>query len=196
MSAETIRVRLWKQEPITYEIEHGKMPVVRWPKKLELEPLVHAMSQLPRWTGQTKLPYSVAEHSVRLRYLVDARLKRDRTLNCACLLHDLPECLGINDLQSRIKSVLAPEIRELEEVVMQGLWDRFGPTHCGLWPDVEYIIKPFDKELGDYEGHVLFEPQNAGVFHFALIEFGNPSFEVPRDMERKWMDLYRKDVRG
>lgn len=201
MAAETITIQLWKQDPIVYEIEHGKTPVVRWPRKLELEPLVHAMSQLPRWTGQTKKPYVVTEHAIRLRYIVNARVKghwrTKKIYKTAALLHDLPECLGINDLQSKIKSILAPEIRELEEVVMQGLWDRFGPDYpeCPLWPEVEKVIKPFDKELGDYEKNCLFTPDHAGIWHTTVIEFGTPSFELPEVMEKQWLNLYAEDVR-
>lgn len=72
----------------------------------DMREIAHALSQINRFCGQTVVPYSVAEHSVRVAWEVRAHLPNDR-LCLAALLHDAAEAF-LNDFASPIKRM--PEL--------------------------------------------------------------------------------------
>lgn len=78
-----------------------------------IEDIAHALACVNRFTGQTRYPYSVAQHCLfvceRLR-----RLRRPLELRLAGLLHDAAEYV-MNDTAKPLKLKLAPDERaELE----------------------------------------------------------------------------------
>ncbi len=92
--------------------------------------IAHALSQLTRWTGHTRVPYSVAEHSVRVcRYLRHIGSIHER----AGLMHDAHEAI-IGDVSTPVKSII-PGFDVLELAAMRAVARRFG-TPERLPPDV------------------------------------------------------------
>ena len=62
----------------------------------DIDEIAHALSQINRFTGHTRVPYSVAEHSCRVASLLPAELQ------LAGLLHDASEAY-LGDMASPLK---------------------------------------------------------------------------------------------
>lgn len=58
---------------------------------VSIEDIAHALACKARFTGHARVPYSVAEHSVRVCRLLAARFPHDSSLALAGLLHDSAE---------------------------------------------------------------------------------------------------------
>lgn len=87
--------------------------------------IAHALSQQCRFSGHTRVHYSVAEHSVRVSDLIEAQ---GFPLGSALwgLLHDASEAYLV-DIPSPLKCLPAfAEYRESEEILMLAICVRFG----------------------------------------------------------------------
>ena len=97
----------------------------------------HPLALLNRYTGHTKAPYSVAEHSVLGSRIVGViQNKIDR----AFLIHDLNEAL-MNDLSSPFKRLM-PEYCEFEIKVQKHLFRVFDEP----WANME-AVSYYDKNM-------------------------------------------------
>lgn len=85
---------------------------------VRLPDIAHALSLLNRFTGHTRFPYSVAQHSVIVSKLVDQRYA------LWGLLHDASEAY-IGDVSTPLKMIL-PNYRELEEQIQRTIITKFG----------------------------------------------------------------------
>ena len=82
-----------------------------------------ALSKICRYNGQTKMFYSVAEHSVHLaRYL--QKQGHNRFIVRTALMHDASEAY-VGDLVVCMKHLL-PEFKKMEERVMECISETFG----------------------------------------------------------------------
>lgn len=89
---------------------------------VRLPDISHALSLINRFTGHSKVPYSVAQHSVMVSRLVDPKHA------LWGLLHDASEAY-LGDVATPLKNLL-PQYRELEERVQRAIAMRFGLA----WP--------------------------------------------------------------
>jgi len=80
--------------------------------------IARALSQINRYTGHTRAPYSVAEHSVRASRLVDPQYA------LVALLHDAHEAY-VGDVSRPLKAVM-PIYREIELGVQLVVLEAFG----------------------------------------------------------------------
>lgn len=80
--------------------------------------IAHALSQLCRFAGHTSKFYSVAEHSVRVSFLVDDRAAMH------ALLHDATEAYLV-DVPTPLKRLL-PQYREIEKRLLTTIYAAFG----------------------------------------------------------------------
>lgn len=80
--------------------------------------IAHALSLINRFTGHSKAPYSVAQHSVMV-----SRLTKPEHALCG-LLHDASEAY-LGDVATPLKTLL-PGYRELEEQVQHAIAKAFG----------------------------------------------------------------------
>ena len=90
------------------------------PNAIVIQDVVHALSNICRFTGHCKKFYSVAQHSVLVSYICDSQ---DALWG---LLHDASEALA-TDLASPIKRL--PELsgyREIEHKIQLAICKRFG----------------------------------------------------------------------
>lgn len=98
------------------------------PLDIEISDIAHGLAFVARWNGQTAgdWPYSVAEHSLLVEYIL-GRLypETDTRWRLAALLHDAPEYV-IGDMISPVKSALGAEYRHMDERLAMAIHRRFG----------------------------------------------------------------------
>ena len=76
-------------------------------ESIDIRDIAHALSQINRFTGHTRRPYSVAEHSVIGSYFVRPELALE------FLLHDATEAY-LGDVSAPLKTVIGSSYAELE----------------------------------------------------------------------------------
>lgn len=86
--------------------------------KFTIEDIAHALSHVNRFTGHTRVAYSVAEHCVR----GSVEISDDNALEF--LLHDASEAF-LGDCATPLKNLL-PEYKALERRVEQAIANKFG----------------------------------------------------------------------
>jgi hypothetical protein len=112
--------------------------------ELSIVGIARALSRINRFTGNGSKPYSVAQHSVTLSYLVPKKLAK------AALMHDVCEVF-IGDVPSPVKKI-CPQLMEIEEKILRRL------AHVFKIPYVQFIeLRPFDSQIGRDEARALFE---------------------------------------
>ncbi len=96
--------RIWPQDPR--------------PNEIQIEDIAHNLSNINRFNGQTKRPYSVAQHSVLVSRLLPQELK------LFGLLHDAGETY-VGDCVSPIKVLIQDIFSPIEDGIMSAVADRF-----------------------------------------------------------------------
>ena len=94
------------------------------PNEICIEDIAHALANTNRFGGHTRVPYSVAEHSVRMSHIVPEFLAMD------ALMHDAQEAY-IGDMPSPFKKVMQ-EFQFYEdriECVIRKAFDLPGSKH-------------------------------------------------------------------
>lgn len=93
---------------------------------INIDDIAHALSHQCRFSGHTRVHYSVAEHSVRVSELLEKR-GYPRIVQLWGLLHDASEAYLV-DLPQPLKAdaVLGPAYRAAEERLMVAVCHRFG----------------------------------------------------------------------
>lgn len=88
------------------------------PEDIDIEDIAHALSLVNRFTGHTRFPYSVAEHSIECsRYVTDGQY-------LGALLHDAAEAY-VNDLARPFKQYLH-DYKIVENRILDVIEDKFG----------------------------------------------------------------------
>lgn len=91
-------------------------PLDPQPEDIYIEDIAHSLSLLNRFTGHTKFPYSVAQHSIKVsEYAYGHEL--------AGLLHDASEAY-VNDLARSLKQYL-PKYKEIENKILDVIDTKF-----------------------------------------------------------------------
>ena len=110
-----------------------------WPldpreSEINIEDIAHALSLLCRYNGHCKFMYSIAEHSIRVSYILPPELAL-----CG-LLHDASEAY-LSDIPSPTK-IFMPQYKEWENNIQSVVYRKFG------LPEVESIkVKEADRIL-------------------------------------------------
>ncbi len=87
-------------------------------EEIMISDICWALSHLNRFTGHSRVPYSVLDHSIRVAELVPDDLK------LTALLHDAGEAYCA-DLNSVVKA-LVPQYKEIEKRIERAIARRFG----------------------------------------------------------------------
>jgi len=111
------------------------------PDLIEIEDIAHALAHICRFTGHTRVFYSVAEHSVRTS-LCDC-IPKEHALEA--LLHDAAEAY-IGDVSSPLKAQLH-EYRNIEFRLDQAIRQRFGlpPQHAPCVKQADLTMLAIEK---------------------------------------------------
>src|SRR5438128_8952330 len=85
------------------------------PLDVEIADIAHGLARVARWNGQTAGAhiYSVAQHSLLVETIADARARLNRGRRLAVLLHDAPEYV-IGDMISPFKAVIGDAYKAVE----------------------------------------------------------------------------------
>lgn len=122
--------------------------------EFDAQDFIHPLALLNRYTGHTKKPYSVAEHTVRL---ANSPQVRKAKLCRAAVLHDFNEGLT-NDLPHPFKQKL-PEFVAFEERVQRHIFNCFDEP----WENME-ALKEFDRRIcQDEMQQILLYPLDIGL---------------------------------
>lgn len=117
------------------------------PRVITIDVIAHALSRICRFTGHVSVPlYSVAEHSVRVSWLVPDHDAREG------LMHDAAEAL-IGDVAAPLKRLL-PDYRRIEERIEKVIAERFGLLYP--WP---LSVKEADLDMLRLEAVTFMQPE-------------------------------------
>jgi hypothetical protein len=113
------------------------------PQDVTFSVAAHSLSQINRFTGHARHPYSVAQHTLALYELVP------QTAKAAALIHDFPEN-WFNDLASPVKRTF-PEYRAKEKEAMKAV-----VTVTGVSKHHLDMVDQYDKAIYINERDYLF----------------------------------------
>ena len=127
------------------------------PKLIDIFDVAHHLANINRYVGATFYPYSVAQHSVLVSYLMPE-------LQMYGLLHDAPEYVLGDDSSPKKRAV--PEIKTvLEHKWEAAVAERFGlPLRSVVWDEMtweqkkEYVasLKPFGGPITQETGGIIY----------------------------------------
>lgn len=92
---------------------------------ISLPDIAHHLSQINRYTGACKRPYSVAEHSLLVCELIEIAGETDPSVRLAALMHDAHEAYT-QDLSSPMKQLLGDVWHDEECRIQYQVLKRFG----------------------------------------------------------------------
>lgn len=113
-----------------------------------IEDVAHALSLINRFSGHTKWPRSVAQHSVDVCDLLLSHGHTNSDAFCG-LMHDGPEAY-IQDLSKPLKTIL-PDYKKIEDEIWLAFSNKFGlPVNIPpivKWADCVLLVKEASKYL-------------------------------------------------
>lgn len=123
------------------------------PFKPNIRIIAHALAHLNRWTGHTRYPFSVAQHSVMVSYMVPKHYALE------ALLHDATEAY-LGDVSKPLKELL-PQFKVLEQRHWECIADTF---------DLPYKLSP-EVTYADYQALALEDHMLRGGTHEWNVEY-------------------------
>jgi hypothetical protein len=113
------------------------------PATIHIEDIAHHLSQICRFTGGTRVHYSVAQHCVLACELAPAEWK------LAALLHDAAEAY-IGDVSSPVKSLIGTAYAPLEERILRAVFEKFGISAL-FAKKLPMVVKRIDRLMLEWE---------------------------------------------
>lgn len=93
------------------------------PDCIIIEDIAHALSNICRYTGHARTFYSVAEHSVRVSYMVENKYGRQFAFEG--LMHDAAEAY-VSDMNKPLKTLLGDVYKRVERIAGDAIAKKFG----------------------------------------------------------------------
>lgn len=159
------------------------------PEDILIEDIAIALSRLPRWLGTTRLPISVADHSIRVAKVVQSWCPNEYALIEAALMHDAAEAY-IGDLPDPLKK--CPQLagyNEIERSLQALIAERFhfDPALFG-----DSLLKQADRQVGLTEARDL---KGSNCFRYVSERNQDigplPDRITPRSQEESLYDFLR-----
>jgi hypothetical protein len=119
--------------------------------EIEITEIAHALSQINRFCGHTKFPYSVAQHSVNCAIECEERFPGRPELALACLMHDAAEAY-CGDVIRPVKRLIRELYAPIERRIQDAIWRRFG---IEIDADTQAVIHQVDNAVVMAESSVL-----------------------------------------
>ncbi len=116
-----------------------------------IEDVAHHLALINRFSGASRVPYSVAEHSLRMSYLVPQEAEGPDDLRLEALLHDATEAY-LGDIIRPVKAQLQnyASMEEKAEVAIRkafGLRGREHPRVLKQWDNTMLVWESRDLEV-------------------------------------------------
>lgn len=157
------------------------------PEDVCIEDIAHALANIGRFTGHAKRFYSVAEHSLKVAELVDARFK------AWALLHDAAEAY-VGDASSPLKRSAGMEAyRSIEDRILRCVFEQFGLHHGGDEVWIPPQVKEVDVRMLMTEKRDLMSPDGPQWFELAApYDFEISKYpESPAETEKRFLLVAR-----
>lgn len=132
--------------------------------QIDIEDIAHSLANQCRFSGHTKVFYSVAQHSIEVS-------KNSGLHPLSGLLHDASEAY-IHDIPSPVKPYLT-NYHEIEETIMKAVAKRFGI----VWPLPE-VVKQADAVVLKSEAQGLLPSQGAEWVHKYPTQWEIPPVDI------------------
>lgn len=144
--------------------------------EIQIEDIAHALANICRFGGHTKIFYSVGQHSLAASALAQSRGYSNEAA-LACLLHDAAEAY-LGDVIRPIKRHPSMEIYcAAEQAVQRAVWERFGVTPTKEMRD---IISEIDEQLIAIEAKELCGADESWRLNLS---------EWPRDVDQQFHEV-------
>lgn len=143
------------------------------PEDIEIESIIHSLSIINRFHGNSKYPYSVAQHSSILARYVPKHLAK------AAIIHDWSES-WFNDLASPIKKE-CKDYKKYEKACNKFFMDFFE-----ISPEIAKELDHYDKAIYINERDILFEDVKGVGMGDKRIKLNIPDEEF---RERDWREV-------
>lgn len=143
------------------------------PSKLTIEMAARQLSRLNRYNGNTKLPYTVAQHTViGCQTLILCGLVEEAEV---FLYHDQSECI-FPDLNPPTKKLLGKIWTDLEDEVQRRICE-----YRGLKFPFDPIIHTIDKNLASFEISMMLKSNRSAEFDYWSEEKSYNQFMLMHD---------------
>lgn len=145
-----------------------------------IEDFAHSLANQTRWTGHTRIPYSIAEHCFHVSTIVPQEFRMQ------ALCHELVESL-MGDCNSSLKYFMT-EFREIEHKIEAIVFARFGINY-----PMDKCVKEADNILLITEARDLMPKETLGVLD--IPKSVKPLKKViqpwsPKKAKRKFLERY------
>ena len=157
------------------------------PEMISIEDIAHHLSLLNRFTGATRMPYSVAQHCIQVADLLPPSYK------LVGLLHDSAEAY-LNDITTGLKRAL-PVYKELEENLLACIFAKFGVP----FDDIPPIVKQADTFMLAWEQTCLMPESDAwkpmltdGELNKIEHKYGGLQLMTPEEAEDEYLWMYKE----
>lgn len=170
----------------------GKMAALGPAIQVDATEIAHALSHLCRFTGHTRVFYSVGHHTYTMARLVSPHCPEMRL---AALLHDGAEAY-LGDVSTPLKAML-PDYQRLEREVEAAIVDRYEIDFHQPW------LKMLDRAMCEVERSAFLPPNRdwgmvGDRVHFTFPDGYKVTVRVPRTLDPpdvvryKWLRLHDK----
>lgn len=122
------------------------------PDQIDIHDIARALSQINRFNGNTRFPYSVGLHSIMA---ADAMMSIGHTpqARLAALMHDAAEAY-VGDISTPVKDLLGDNFRDIERHVSAVIYRKFGVDEVLVYSDT---MRDVDRTLANAERSLLIE---------------------------------------
>jgi len=113
------------------------------PEDVNIVDIAHSLSQQNRYGGHTIVPYSVAQHCLKMEYAIEKECNH-LEMQLDALMHDASEAY-ITDIPKPIKERI-PMIDEIEANVLNVIYQKYGIKHFLKVQDLDkyFVFKEID----------------------------------------------------
>lgn len=164
--------------------------------QISIVDIAHHLGNLCRFTGGTRLFYSVAQHSMFVTFIVRQLLSGELTAEeqetsgyydqlLAAMLHDAPEAY-INDLASPLKQQIGGKYGWFEHGLSQKIFERYGVDHSYM----NKIVKDADNIAVMHERYYLLPKHPDWPVDEDRLQYPAPQYVPPHEIGKLYLQAF------
>lgn len=120
------------------------------PDQVDIHDIARALSQINRFNGNTRFPYSVGLHSL-MAAEAGASIGHTAQFKLAALMHDAAEAY-VGDVSTPVKELLGDKFRDIERRVSEVIYRKYGVDEVLVYSDT---MRDIDRTLANAERSLL-----------------------------------------